>query len=117
MAERQQLLKHHGDLHTVRRSLGIELEGVATDWEFLVVRRAGDRPVDVREAPTVWLIPTPNFRRCIIERGGHFQNSRRAAVAHESKARFGRTVLPEYLMSRLNQLCIECDLGDERSSD
>jgi hypothetical protein len=80
---------------------------MAADWEFLVVRRAGDRPVDIRKVPTVRLIPTPNFRRRIIERGGHFQNSRRLAVTHEPNGRPGRTVLAELPMSRLDQLYVE----------
>jgi hypothetical protein len=44
------------------------------------VRRAGDRPVDIREAPTVRLNPTRNFPRRITEPGGQIQNSGRLAV-------------------------------------
>jgi len=53
---------------------------MTADRKFFVVRRAGDRSIDGREAPAVRLVPAPDFRRQILKRGSHFQNSRRLAV-------------------------------------
>src|SRR6202011_3867900 len=45
MAEGQQLLEHHRDLDAVRCALRVELQGVAADRQFLLVRRTGGRAV------------------------------------------------------------------------
>jgi len=55
-------LKHHGHLHTVRRSLRIELQRVTADWEFPC--RASDREIGrfmFSNRPPFGFIPTPNF--------------------------------------------------------
>jgi hypothetical protein len=55
MAEGQQFLEHHSDLHAVRRSQRVELEGMAAGRPILVVRWPGDRAVDVCELAAVEL--------------------------------------------------------------
>ena len=71
VAERQQLLQHHRDLHAVRRAERIELQRMAADRQLLVVRGPGDGAVDVGEAAAVGLVPGPDFRRHILVRRGH----------------------------------------------
>ncbi len=51
VAQREQFLQHHGDLHAVRRAERIELQRMAADRQFFFVRGAGDRTVDVCEPP------------------------------------------------------------------
>ncbi len=60
---------------------------MVTHREILVVRRAGDRSVDVRKPPAVRLVPGPNFRWSIIERGGHFSKLQAFGRAYDSEAR------------------------------
>ena len=71
VAERQQLLEHDGDLLAVRRAERIELHRMLADRQLLVVRRAGDRAVDVGEAAAVGLVPGPDLGRDIIGGVGH----------------------------------------------
>jgi hypothetical protein len=54
-AEGQHFLEHHCDLHAVRRSHGVELEGMAAGRKILVVRGPGDRADDVCELVAVRL--------------------------------------------------------------
>jgi hypothetical protein len=61
MAEDRQFLEHHRDLHAVRRSHGVELERIAAGRQILVVRRPGDRAVDVRELAAVALFQVQTF--------------------------------------------------------
>src|SRR5438876_6134386 len=65
MAEREELLQHHGHLHAVGRGERVELHRVRADRELLVVRGAGSRPVDVGETPSARAIPLPDLGRRI----------------------------------------------------
>src|SRR6186713_1334891 len=62
----QQLLKHDGDLDAVRRRQRIELERMAADRQFGLMRGAGDRAVDAGKAPAALLIPGPDFWRDVF---------------------------------------------------
>src|ERR1700719_4690316 len=61
---------------------------MVTNRENLVVRRASNRSVDVREPSAVRLVPGPDFRWSIIERGGH--GSKLQALAGHTIARRDR---------------------------
>ena len=65
MTGAQQFLKHDRDFDAVRRTEGVELEGMLADWQFLLMRRSGDRAVDAGEASTAGLVPGPDFGRRI----------------------------------------------------
>ena len=69
--QRQQLLQHDRDLHAVGRGQRIELQRMPADRQLLVVRRAGDRAVDVGEPAAVRLVPGPDFRRRVLGRAAH----------------------------------------------
>ena len=65
LPEREQLLEHHRDLDAVGRAQRVELETVLAARQLLVVRRAGDRAVDVGEAAATLLVPGPDLRRLV----------------------------------------------------
>ena len=73
MAEGEQLFEHDRDLDAVGRAERVELQRVAADRQFLLMRRAGDRPVDVGETAAVVLVPGPDLGRrvfgCISHEG------------------------------------------------
>src|SRR5689334_2804256 len=58
----EKLLEHDADLLAVRRRERIELEGMLADRQLLVMRRAGDRTIDVGELAAAWLFPLPDLR-------------------------------------------------------
>src|SRR5438270_12443549 len=60
---------------------------MVTHREILVVRRPGNRSVDVRKPPAVRLVPGPDLRWSIIERGGHGSKLRALRRAYDCKAR------------------------------
>src|SRR6185369_4765345 len=60
---------------------------MVSNREILVVRRAGDRPIDVRKPAAVCLVPSPDFRWRIIERGGHCSKLQAFGRARDSDAR------------------------------
>ena len=66
VTRRQQLFKHHRHFHAVGRGQRIELQGVATDRQILVMRRSRDRTIDSGEPTTVFLVPGPDFRRGVF---------------------------------------------------
>jgi len=79
----EQLLEHHRDLHAVRRRHRVELKWVAADGQLLLLRRARDRAVDVREATSALLVPGPNLGRRVGGRVGHGElRSSFAAIAN-----------------------------------
>src|SRR5690606_28583677 len=47
VAGRQKLLEHDGDLLAVRRAKRVKLERMLADWQFLLMGRSGNRPVDI----------------------------------------------------------------------
>ena len=67
----EQLLEHDRDLHAVGRAQRIELQRMPADRQFLVVRRPGDRPVDVGEPAAARLVPGPDLGRRILGRIAH----------------------------------------------
>ena len=80
VAQRQQLLQHHRNLHAVRCAERIELQRMPADRQFFLVLRPGGRPVDARERTPVLLVPGPDFRRRVCGRLGHDANSVPVAV-------------------------------------
>jgi len=62
-AKRKELLEHDGDLHTVRSSQGVELQGMPSHRKFALMGRTGDRPIDVCESTSVEFVPHPDLRR------------------------------------------------------
>ena len=71
MTRREQFLEHNRDLHAIGRGERIELQRMAPDRELLVMRRTGDRPVDVGEASAIGLVPGPDLRRRVFTRLCH----------------------------------------------
>ena len=57
----QQLFQHHRDLHAVRRGERVELQRMTADRQLLLVRRPGDRPIDVGERPPFGLFQVQTF--------------------------------------------------------
>ena len=66
VARRQQLLEHDGDLLAVRRAQRIELERMPAHRQFLVVRCARDRTIDVGEPAPARLVPGPDLGRRVV---------------------------------------------------
>ena len=64
--EREQFLQHDRDLDAVGRRQRIELQRMLADRQFLVVRGAGDRPVDAGKFTAAFLVPFPDFRRRVF---------------------------------------------------
>jgi hypothetical protein len=54
VAQRQQLFQHHGDLDAVGRGQRVQLQRVLAHRQLLVMRGAGDGPVDVGELAAAW---------------------------------------------------------------
>ena len=71
MAGGQQFLEQDSDLLAVGRAQGIELKRMLADRQCLVVRRAGDGPVDVGEAPAIGLVPDPDLRWRVVGNRAH----------------------------------------------
>ena len=65
----QQFLQHHRHLDALGRALRIELQGVASDREDLVMGRSSGRAIDAGEAATVFLGGRPDLGRCVIRKG------------------------------------------------
>ena len=78
----EQLLEHHRDLHAVRRRQRVELKRMAADGQLLLVRRARDRAVDVREATAALLVPGPDLGRRVLGRVGHGRELRSSLAAN-----------------------------------
>src|SRR6187431_2177093 len=66
VAGRQQLLEHDGDLDAVRRRQRIELEWMAADRQFGLMRSAGNRSIDAGKTSAALLVPGPDFWRDVI---------------------------------------------------
>ena len=62
-AHPQKLFEHDGDLDAVRRSKGVELEGVFAHGKGLFVGRACHRTIDIGKASAVVWIGLPNLGR------------------------------------------------------
>ncbi len=66
MAEFEEFLEHDRRLHAVRSRQGVELEGMPTDGELLVVRGAGARTIDAGETAAVIRVRGPDVGRRIV---------------------------------------------------
>ena len=92
MAQREQFLEHDRDLHAVGRAERIELQRVAADRQLLLMRRAGDRPVDVGKGAAAGLGPGPDLRRRVVVASVMFglrrngSSGRRGIVGREQRA-------------------------------
>ena len=62
VARGEQFLEQDGDLDPVGGAEAVELERVIADGQVLVVRGAGDRPVDAGELAAAGLVPLPHAR-------------------------------------------------------
>ena len=63
MAQREQLLQHHRDLHAIGRAQRVELQRMAPDRQRPLVRGAGHRPVDAGELAAAGGVPGPDGGR------------------------------------------------------
>ena len=75
VAEGEQFLEHHSDLHAIRRAERIELQRMAADRQFLFVRGAGGRTIGVGKPPESRLAD-PDLRWGVLGRIGHVARSR-----------------------------------------
>ena len=91
MAQGQQLLEHHRDLHAVRCAERVKLQRMAANRQILVVRRSRDRAVDVREPAAIFLVPGPDLWRCVVDRFVMFE----APECAESIAARGGSIVAE----------------------
>ena len=66
MAEREQLFEQDRDLLAVRRGQRVELQRMALHRQLLLVRRTGDRTVDVGEGTAAGLGPGPDLRGHVV---------------------------------------------------
>ena len=63
---RQKLLEHHGDLDAVRRRQRIELEWMAADRQFGLMRGARNRAIDAGKTSAALFIPGPDLWRDVF---------------------------------------------------
>ena len=64
-AKLKEFLQQDSHLDAIGRGKRIELQIVFADRQFFIVRRAGDRSVDVCKTPPTFFVPLPDFRWCI----------------------------------------------------
>jgi hypothetical protein len=97
----EQFFQHHRHLDAIRRGQRIELQRVLADLQFLVMGRAGDRPVDVGEAAAIALFPFPHLGGLVA--GGKIVFRREAGViSHEIGSLLVRNVSPNHIGRRSN---------------
>ena len=66
VAQRQQLLQHHGHLHAVRGGQRIQLQRMLANRQVFVVRGPCHRAVDAGEPAATGLVPDPDLRRHVV---------------------------------------------------